>query len=521
MHDMDGVAMLAAGRRAFTLLLLAVGAVSFLLRLWMLHRDGGLSSAIEYDDGVHFGSSYLLLNGTIPYRDVVFLQPPGITILMLPFAVLGKLVGLPTGFALARLATCAAAACTTVLLGRLVARHTDPARGLLAATLYAGAMPGLVAASTLLLEPWLSLFVVFSLFLAVDEEAGPRQFVLAGAAAGLGATVKVWGLVFVLTMVGWLIVSRRLRDALRYGLASAAVLVVVYLPFFVLAPGALVRDVVTTQASRPPSGIQGRWNRWTDALSVAHLTGHTAVDLATLIVTALIIVCTLRSAMVSALGRLGVALLAGAVALYAVAKPYYTHYGEYAVPFLAVVIATALPRCPWPRHDTEAPLAPRRRRMVTASFVVAAAGVLTFSVLQTDNALWRARPAAVDTHKLHQLIGNASCVVSDQMTLLILADAPLRCAWLDPRGQALAGLNGRTPPHFYPKGFRSLTGWQREWLRRLAQAQIVVVTGSPCAVDEWSPQVCHYIVQNFHQVGVVGRASPQLLPVGVWRRAAT
>ncbi len=61
-----------------------VGVVAALLRLALLWHSGGWHSAIEYDDGVHYESSALLLHGVLPYRDYTFLQPPGITWLLLP-----------------------------------------------------------------------------------------------------------------------------------------------------------------------------------------------------------------------------------------------------------------------------------------------------------------------------------------------------------------------------------------------------------------------------------------------------
>ena len=71
---------------------IAVASVLALgLRLYQLSRPGFLLSVTEYDDGPYFGSAVRLVNGSIPYRDFLLVQPPGITLLMVPAALLSKL----------------------------------------------------------------------------------------------------------------------------------------------------------------------------------------------------------------------------------------------------------------------------------------------------------------------------------------------------------------------------------------------------------------------------------------------
>src|SRR5579875_2761179 len=54
------------------------------LRLYQLTRPGYLLSVTEYDDGPYFGSALRLVSGVLPYRDFLLVQPPGITLLMIP-----------------------------------------------------------------------------------------------------------------------------------------------------------------------------------------------------------------------------------------------------------------------------------------------------------------------------------------------------------------------------------------------------------------------------------------------------
>src|ERR1039457_525448 len=108
--------------------LLALG-----LRLYQLGRPGYLLSVTEYDDGPYFGSAVRLVNGSIPYRDFLVVQPPGITLLMTPAALLGKVTGTDWAIAVGRLLTAFASVACVTLTG-LLARH----RGVLAAVVACG-----------------------------------------------------------------------------------------------------------------------------------------------------------------------------------------------------------------------------------------------------------------------------------------------------------------------------------------------------------------------------------------------
>ena len=63
-------------------LIVALSALGLGLRLYLLLRPGYLLGVTEYDDGSYFGSAIRLVQGQLPYRDFVFVQPPGITLLM-------------------------------------------------------------------------------------------------------------------------------------------------------------------------------------------------------------------------------------------------------------------------------------------------------------------------------------------------------------------------------------------------------------------------------------------------------
>src|SRR5260370_20907248 len=78
-----------ARRLVYAVIAVCVAAAAF-LRFYQLARPGYLLGVTEYDDGVQFGGALRMVNGVIPYRDFVVVQPPGSILLMAPIATLAK-----------------------------------------------------------------------------------------------------------------------------------------------------------------------------------------------------------------------------------------------------------------------------------------------------------------------------------------------------------------------------------------------------------------------------------------------
>ncbi|MDQ1483510.1 MAG: hypothetical protein QOF35_1586, partial [Actinomycetota bacterium] len=100
--DDPTVGQSARGPSALTWLTVAIAILAFGWRLWSVLRGGGLNAIQGYDDGVYYTGADALVSGRMPYRDFVLLHPPGILLVLAPFAALGHLLSDPTGFALAR-----------------------------------------------------------------------------------------------------------------------------------------------------------------------------------------------------------------------------------------------------------------------------------------------------------------------------------------------------------------------------------------------------------------------------------
>jgi hypothetical protein len=168
--------------------------LGLLLRLYQLTRPGLLLGVPQYDDAVYFGSAVRLIDGFVPYRDFALAQPPGISLLLAPVALLAKVTGTDGGMAVARVLTaCAGAA--SVAVGGLLVRHA----GLLAVVLTCGLLAvhpdAAGAAQSVFLEPWVVLFCLLGALAAFsgDKLTGTRRRLAgAGVAFGFGCAVKTW-----------------------------------------------------------------------------------------------------------------------------------------------------------------------------------------------------------------------------------------------------------------------------------------------------------------------------------------
>src|SRR5215831_15534014 len=228
-----------------TATLLAVG-----LRLYDLSRPDFLLGINEYDEGTDFGSAIRLVHGALPYRDFVMVQPPGITLLMFPVALATKAMGTGLGLAAARAITAIASAAAVPVAG-LLTRH----RGLFAAVVTCGVLAifpdSILAARTVLLEPWLVLFCLLGALALFDGDqiaASARRLLVGGILFGFAGAVKVWAILPVVVIL--VLTARRPRQASVYAGGVALGFCVAVLPFALTAPTAFYRGVIVAQLVR-------------------------------------------------------------------------------------------------------------------------------------------------------------------------------------------------------------------------------------------------------------------------------
>ena len=192
-------------------------ALGLALRLYQLSRPDYLIGVTEYDDGTDFGSAVLLIHGDLPYRDFVMVQPPGITLLMAPVALVTKGIGTAWGIGVGRIHTALAGAAAVAMGGLLVrlpgapGRHRHlrdpgrlPGRGAGRAHRAAGALAGAVlpGRDAGRVRP-------------ATGCAGTRRLVWGGVAFGFAGAIKVWAILPVLVILVLILAARQPRPSRR------------------------------------------------------------------------------------------------------------------------------------------------------------------------------------------------------------------------------------------------------------------------------------------------------------------
>lgn len=237
---------------------LIVACLALALRLApTLWHDGSWLALGRYDDGVYFGSAVALTHGQLPYRDVLLLHPPGITVLLAPFAFLAGPLGDAAAFMIAKAAFMILGTATAAGVAGLV-RQRGKAAMLLAGGTYAVFLPAAYAESSISLEAAGNALLVAALLLL--QRNPHRWALLSGALLGFAAGVKIWGIVSLLGIAAFVAWRHGRRPTARLLAGSAGSLLVVCGPFFVAAPGTMWRQVVLDQLNRPrgSTSILGR-----------------------------------------------------------------------------------------------------------------------------------------------------------------------------------------------------------------------------------------------------------------------
>ena len=247
------------------------------LRLFLLSLPGYLLGVTQYDDGPYFGSALRLVHGALPYRDFIIVQPPGITLLMSPAALLAQVTGTAWGMAAGRILTVAASAAGIVLVG-LLARH----RGPLAVALSCGVLaifPGsLVAAHTVLLEPWVTLFCLIGAVAVLDRDQfarSGRRLLWGGVAFGFAGAVEVWAIIPVVVVA--VLLAREIRRAALFVAGVAIGFCVPVIPFAAAAPRRFYNSFFAAQVFRvvpTRTPVQKRLRLMSGIGQLLHLGAH-------------------------------------------------------------------------------------------------------------------------------------------------------------------------------------------------------------------------------------------------------
>lgn len=485
------------------LVITAFTVVAVYLRFFQLLRPGFLLGMSEYDDGVMFGNAVRLVNGVIPYRDFAVVQPPGSIVLMTPVALLTKVSGTTDGgLGIARILTAAADCACVPLLGLLV-RH----RGALAAGvtcgIYAVYPDALVASHTFLLEPWLNLFCLIGALCVFNGDwvADGRRLAWAGLAFGFAVTIKIWALV-PLAVIGFVVLHQRgpRRLLLLAGGATAGV-GLAFLPFLILAPGATVRDAIISQLIRSGGGTGSLLPRLTDMAALSLFPGlpKAAVVLILLVIAAAVplgylLVCLSAGRLPAALDWY--VLVGGAAVILMLIWPYgyYTHYGDFAGPFIALALGLLVGLM---RQVGRGDLI---RTLAVGTVAAALIGGIGLRQLEVEVHL---QPWANPAVTADRLIPRGACVVTNVTALTVVAnrfvpDTAGCPSVVDSYGTLIAMTDGRELKAD-PQVLGTVGAF---WRSAFAHATYVWLVAPTQGEIPWTRSLHDYFVRHYRLIGL-------------------
>jgi hypothetical protein len=330
-----------ATARPWLLVAALVAVVALVCRLVPMLRGAGLFGLGNYDDAVYYAAATALAHGELPYRDFLLLHPPGIVLALTPFALLARLTSDHTGFALARLAWVLLGCLNAVLVARIL-RPLGLVGALLGGLAYAVMYPAVYVEWTTQLQGLGNTCLLLALALILGRGsarlAGQRALLVAGALLGVSASVKIWGAATAVLVLGWLLVVLGRRAlALLVGIVAGAT--VVCLPFFVMAPGAMWRDVVTAQLGRQGTGVPASV-RLGDIAGL-HLYEPEKLSTPVLVLALVLLAGVLVLACAQPSMGLVAVLFVGLSAVLLASPSWFSHYAALVAPPLAVAFGAA------------------------------------------------------------------------------------------------------------------------------------------------------------------------------------
>jgi glycosyl transferase family 87 len=489
---------------------LAIGLttlVALVLRMYLLVRPGVLT-VTQYDDGPYFGSAVRLVHGVLPYRDFAFVQPPGITLLMSPVALVSYLTGTAWGLAIGRFLTVLAGAAAVTLAG-LQVRH----RGVLAVLLTCGILalypPGAGASHTVLLEPWLVLFCLAGAVAVFDGDAvkvGTRRLIWGGVAFGFAGAIKAWAIVPVLVIA--VLCLPNLRRAATFVAGVAAGFLVTVLPFAIASPRLFYDDVVVAQLTR----IGHRDPVWHRLESMIGIPGAQNWTKGTVLAACLALLAYVLLAQAAAwlvthrppppLDWFATVSAALIVVIFLWPPYFASHYSAFLAPFLAMAVSL-----PVARLAAAAVAAARARRkpaprpvgrwLAWSGLVVLGAAIIAGAVAQAPTGSLsltrRASPTVVG-----KLVPPGACVATDQASFLLLANrftsnVPGCSQMVDGLGTDLALSRGRRPA----SGAGRVPAVMAAWNHAFSNAGYVLLSDKSSLRIPWTAQLKSYFHRNF------------------------
>jgi alpha-1,2-mannosyltransferase len=480
------------------------------LRVFLLTRPGYLLGVTEYDDGPYFGSAIRLLSGSLPYRDFVMVQPPGITLLMVPAALVGKLTGTAVALAVGRVLTVLASSAGVLLVGLLV-RH----RGALATLLACGILafyPNSVAAShTVLVEPWLVFFCLLGAVAIFDGDrltASRRRLAWGGVAFGFGGAVEMWAIMPVLAVAGLCLAAAvpaaglmpRVRRALLFAGGTAAGFLVPVAPFAAMSPHGIYQSLIVAQVGprahpdRIPQSVRFQAMLGLPGIHLPVL--KSAFAMVAFVALALAVSWLITRRLPAPLEWFALVTTVLVTLMFMWPDQFHYHFAAFLGPFLALAVGMVTGRL----ADAVLGIRLLRDEASLRWFVPTIAGVVlaacTVVVARGEARMTPGATAAVQ--QLQRVVPPGACMLSDQETYLIItnrftSDVPGCPQMIDTLGTDLALSGGLKPS----TGAGNVPAVTALWRSAFGHAQYVWLTYRNPVRVPWNTTLWAYFGDSF------------------------
>jgi hypothetical protein len=448
--------------------------------------------------GVNLASAVALSKGQLPYQDFVLTQPPGISILLLPFAWAAH--SNASGALAAARGLTAAVAVADVFLVAFLARFHGVASTIIAGVLFAMFPYAFFSTSTVMFEPYLLFFCLLAFHVAFREGelAEGWRLVLAGVLVGFAVAIKPWAVIpaaalLVCAAVQWRQALGRMLGGIVLGIGVPCI------TFVLASPSAFVRDVLggelkTGSIHAASAGIGARLAELFglgSPLDIAHPDG-----LATTVALVLVIVIVIAAlARASTASNLDWALLASAAGLVVIALIPHTlpvDYTYFLAGFGAIVIGNSIGSLLSVISTISVGAGDMSSTVAGGVTILCIAAMLTIVAVgapkETD--YWRSyfiRHGSSPAVTIDEFVPAGSCVVSNDPEALIVAnrftDLPTDCPYL-------------VDPGAIEKTAASVAAAGAEWEQLLSRAHYVVIApGQPHLL--FSPLLRRFFTRNF------------------------
>lgn len=405
----------------FLVVVVAVGGLAFLVRLWIALRGGGVGGTYGYDDGVYYAASDSLLWGRLPYRDFVLLHPPGIVLALTPFVWLGRLTHEHIGFETARVGWMLLGALNATLVVRICRRS-----GLVAAAAgglcYAVWTPVALTETTVRLEPLVTCGLLVAVLLLVRRGATSSKLLLvaAGGALALAVSVKIWAVAPALLVMLWVWRGAGAKAVVWTVVGAVGAGALVDGPFLLTAPLKMIRMVVLDQIGRGRSLVDVPARLAHIFLPGLPLHPPWSPSPSLLAAAGVVLVMVVLACLGSAAGRFALSLLLVEVVVLLLSPTFFSYYNAFVGPGLALVVASTVG---WvTAHRSRARPGgsmPGLTKLLALPVTLVALAALTASLVADSRAVVSDPfPAA----SLARAAVTSRCVTSDSPDALLLTD---------------------------------------------------------------------------------------------------